>query len=68
MKNMSTKTNINRLNLHKRSGGRSANISKRSSELFKQSPWRLPINEDKPIEPITGEGVQTIHNGAMDIL
>ena len=52
----------------KRSGGRSANKTKRCSELFKQSPWRLPINEDNPIEPITGEGVQTIHNGAMEIL
>ena len=51
-----------------RSGGRSANTARRGKELFKQSPWRLPINHDPPIEPLYEEGVQAIHNGAMDIL
>ena len=32
-----------------RSGGRSANTARRVKELFKQSPWRLPINHDPPI-------------------
>ena len=51
-----------------RSGGRSANTARRGKELFKQSPWRLPVNHDPPIEPLLEEGVQTIHNGAMNIL
>ena len=51
-----------------RSGGRSANTARRGAELFKQSPWRLPVNHDPPIEPLSKEGVQAIHNGAMKIL
>ena len=51
-----------------RSGGRSANTARRKTELFKQSHWRLPVNHDPPIEPLSKEGVQAIHNGAMDIL
>ena len=51
-----------------RSGGRSANTARRGKELFKQSTWRLPVNYDPPIEPLLEEGVQAIHNGAMDIL
>ena len=51
-----------------RSGGRSANTARRGSELFKQSPWRLPINYDPPTEPLAEEGVQAIHDGAMNIL
>jgi Trimethylamine:corrinoid methyltransferase len=51
-----------------RSGGRSANTARRRKELFKQSHWRLPVNPDPPIEPLSEEGVQAIHNGAMNIL
>lgn len=51
-----------------RSGGRSANTARRGAELFKQSPWRMPVNHDPPIEPLSEEGVQAIHNGAMNIL
>ena len=51
-----------------RSGGRSANTARRGKELFKQSPWRLPVNHDPPIEPLSEEGVQAIHSGAMNIL
>ena len=51
-----------------RSGGRSANTARRGAELFKQSPWRLPVNHDLPIEPLSEEGVQAIHNGAMNIM
>ena len=56
------------MRVKKRSGGRSANKAKRYSEIIKQSSWRLPINEDRPIEPLTEEGVQVIHNGALEIL
>jgi len=51
-----------------RSGGRKGNKAKRSSKHFNQMSWRLPINKDRPIEPITDEGVQAIHEGAMQIM
>ena len=51
-----------------RSGGRSANTARRGTELFKQSPWRIPVNHDSPIEPMSEEGVQAIHNGALSIM
>ena len=31
-------------------------------------PWRVPVNTDKPTEPIGPEGVEAIHDGAMRIL
>ena len=51
-----------------RSGGRKGNKAKRSSKHFNQMSWRLPINKDRPIEPLTEEGVQAIHEGAMQII
>ena len=51
-----------------RSGGRAANAARRSGELFKQMPWRLPDNYDQPTEPLDEQGVAAIHGGAMQIL
>ena len=51
-----------------RSGGRAANAARRSGELFKQMPWRLPVNYDQPTEPLDEQGVAAIHSGAMQIL
>jgi trimethylamine--corrinoid protein Co-methyltransferase len=31
-------------------------------------PWRIPVNTDRPTEPLDEEGVMAIHNGAMTIL
>ena len=31
-------------------------------------PWRIPVNPDRPTEPLDAEGVQRIHKGAMRIL
>ena len=31
-------------------------------------PWNPPVNIDRPTEPLTEEGVQAIHDGAMRIL
>jgi len=31
-------------------------------------PWRLPVNHDRPIEPLDEQGIAAIHNGAMQIL
>ena len=52
----------------RRSGGRAANTARRSRELFPQMPWRLPLNIDRPTEPLSDEGVMAIHDGAMRIL
>ena len=51
-----------------RSGGRAANTARRGDALFKQSPWRLPVNHDRPTEPLSEDGIVAIHNGAMHIL
>ncbi|MBI1416279.1 MAG: methyltransferase [Limimaricola sp.] len=52
----------------RRSGGRAANTARRGKDLFQQMPWRLPVNTDRPTEPLGPEGVQAIHDGAMRIL
>ena len=31
-------------------------------------PWQIPINNDRPTEPLSDEGAEAIHNGAMQIL
>ena len=51
----------------RRTGGRAGN-SRRGGAVIDQMPWRMPVNTDRPIEPLTEEGVQAIHNGAMRIL
>ena len=51
-----------------RSGGRAGNKDRRSRELFHQMPWRVPVNTDRPTEPLDEAGVHAIHDGAMRIL
>lgn len=53
--------------LGRRSGGRSGNIRGKGSAIT-QLPWSLPVNPDQPTEPLTEEGVQAVHHGAMRIL
>ena len=60
--------NRKRSGKRKRLGGHAANTSRRGFELFKQPLWRLPVNYDPPVEPLSEDGVQAIHNGAMQIL
>jgi len=50
----------------RRSGGRAGHA--RPTGAIQQMPWRLPVNPDRPTEPLDEEGVQAIHNGAMRIL
>ena len=50
----------------RRSGGRAGHA--RPAGAIQQMPWRLPLNRDAPTEPLTEEGVQAIHDGAMRIL
>lgn len=52
----------------KRSGGRAGNSARRGTAVIDQMPWRIPVNHDRPIEPMPPEGVQAIHDGAMRIL
>ncbi|GAA6179335.1 trimethylamine methyltransferase family protein [Shimia sp. NS0008-38b] len=50
----------------KRGGGRAGRRGRVSG--FGQPDWRIPINTDRPTEPLSEEGVARIHDGAMRIL
>ena len=52
----------------KRGGGRAGAAARRGPAVIEQMPWRLPVNVDRPTEPLTEEGVQAIHEAAMTIL
>ncbi|MEP2534145.1 trimethylamine methyltransferase family protein [Shimia sp.] len=53
----------------KRSGGRAGNAARRGKAgAIEQMSWRLPVNLDRPTEPLSEEGVQRVHEGAMRIL
>ena len=51
-----------------RGGGRAGAAARRGSSVIEQMPWRIPVNTDRPIEPLTPDGVAAIHDGAMRIL
>ncbi len=51
----------------RRSGGRAGNTRGKGPAITQQ-PWSLPVNTDKPTEPLNEDGVQAIHNGAMRVL
>ena len=52
----------------RRSGGRSGNSRRAAAHAITQMPWRLPVNTDRPTEPLDAEGINAIHVGAMRIL
>ena len=52
----------------RRSGGHRANVERSSQSAIRQMSWRIPVNTDRPTEPLDEEGVQAIHEGAMTIL
>ncbi len=52
----------------RRCGGRAGNAARRGGAVIDQSPWRIPVNLDRPTEPLDAEGVAAIHDGAMRIL
>ena len=52
----------------RRAGGRAGNKSRAGSAVIDQMPWRIPVNPDRPVEPLDADGVQAIHRGAMRIL
>ncbi|PVH28615.1 trimethylamine methyltransferase family protein [Pararhodobacter oceanensis] len=53
---------------NRRAGGRSGNARRTTGFHLEQMPWRIPVNPDRPTEPVDTEGVQAIHKGAMHIL
>ncbi|MFY9238023.1 MAG: trimethylamine methyltransferase family protein [Roseovarius sp.] len=52
----------------RRGGGRAGAADRRGSAVIEQMPFSPPINIDRPIEPLSEEGVLAIHEGAMRIL
>ena len=52
----------------RRSGGRAGNARNRDRRAIQQTPWRLPVNPDRPTEPLTEEGVAAMHDASMRIL
>ena len=54
---------------HSRSrGGRASRRTTAPVSAINQMPWRIPINPDRPTEPLSAEGVELIHDGAMRVL
>ncbi|QBF31170.1 trimethylamine methyltransferase family protein [Thalassococcus sp. S3] len=52
----------------RRGGGRAGNAARRGGAVIEQMPWRVPVNTDRPVEPLDQDGVEAIHEGAMRIL
>ncbi len=52
----------------RRAGGRAGHAARGGGHAIDQMPWRIPVNHDRPTEPLTEEGVAAIHKGAMRIL
>jgi trimethylamine--corrinoid protein Co-methyltransferase len=52
----------------KRHGGRAGNTRRSDRFTLAQMDWRIPVNPDRPTEPLDEEGVQRIHDTAMRIL
>ncbi len=52
----------------RRAGGRAAHAERAGHAAIDQMPWRLPVNPDRPTEPLDEDGVRAIHKGAMRIL
>ncbi len=52
----------------RRAGGRAGNKQRAGTAAIDQMPWRIPLNPDRPTEPIDMDGVMAIHRGCMRIL
>jgi trimethylamine--corrinoid protein Co-methyltransferase len=52
----------------KRAGGRAGMQVRAGSAVIDQMPWRIPVNPDRPTEPLDADGVQRVHKTAMRIL
>lgn len=52
----------------RRAGGRAGNTRRTSRDVIQQRDWTVPVNTDRPTEPLDEAGVQAVHDGAMRIL
>ena len=52
----------------RRTGGRAGHATRRGTAVIEQTPWRIPVNLDRPTEPLSDEGVARMHGAAMRIL
>ncbi|MCA3451357.1 MAG: trimethylamine methyltransferase family protein [Rhodobacter sp.] len=52
----------------RRAGGRAGNKQRAGTAAIDQMPWRIPVNPDRPTEPLDMNGVMAIHRGCMRIL
>ena len=52
----------------RRAGGRAGHKDRAGGQVIDQMPWHIPVNTDRPTEPLDAEGVEAIHRGAMRIL
>ncbi|WP_425050000.1 trimethylamine methyltransferase family protein [Psychromarinibacter sp. S121] len=52
----------------RRGGGHAGNRRVTDTAAIRQMPWRLPVNIDRPTEPLTEDGIAAIHDGAMQVL
>ncbi|MGR3760198.1 trimethylamine methyltransferase family protein [Roseobacteraceae bacterium NS-SX3] len=52
----------------RRGGGRAGAAARRGEAVLEQMPWQVPLNVDRPTEPLSEEGVLAVHDGAMRIL
>ncbi|AHM02499.1 Trimethylamine methyltransferase family protein [Roseibacterium elongatum DSM 19469] len=52
----------------RRHGGRRTGTSRAAGPAIAQTPWRIPLNTDRPTEPLDEAGIAALHSGAMRIL
>jgi trimethylamine---corrinoid protein Co-methyltransferase len=52
----------------RRGGGHSGHARDTAAQAVRQMPWRIPLNPDRPTEPLPPEGVAAIHHAAMRVL
>ncbi len=52
----------------RRAGGRRGHADRAGTAAIEQMPWRIPVNTDRPTEPLDEDGIMAIHWGAMRIL
>lgn len=52
----------------RRAGGRSGNTRRSRATAIAQTPFHVPVNTDRPTEPLTAEGIAAIHDTAMRVL
>jgi trimethylamine--corrinoid protein Co-methyltransferase len=51
-----------------RGGGHAGHAAGQSAQAIRQLPWRIPLNPDRPTEPLDPEGVAAIDDAAMRVL